>query len=88
MEDSELEGPKGEQHWHVYFDSTVNKRGRGIGAVLTSLQGQWIPFARKLTFKCTNNEAEYEACILGLQVALEHGVRQLRVYGDAMLVIS
>ena len=61
MEDSELEDPKDEQCSHVYFDGTVNKRGRGIGAVLTSLQGQWIPFARKLAFECTNNEAEYEA---------------------------
>ena len=47
-----------------------------------------IPFARKLTFRCTNNEAEYEACILGLNVALEHEVQKLLVHGDAMLVIS
>ena len=49
----------------------MNKKGRGIGVVLTTPQGQMIPFARKLTFGCTNNEAEYEACILGLNVALE-----------------
>ena len=41
-----------------------------------------------MIFPCTNNEAEYEACLLGLQVALEHDVRKLHVYGDAMLVIS
>ena len=47
-----------------------------------------IPFARKLTIKCTNNEAEYEACILGLKVALEHEAWKLHVHGNAMLVIS
>ena len=47
-----------------------------------------IPFARKLTFKCTNNEAEYETCIVGLKVALEHEAQKLHVHGDTMLVIS
>ena len=41
-----------------------------------------------MTFPCTNNEAEYEARILRLQVALEHGTRKLHVHGGAMLVIS
>ena len=59
-----------------------------MGTILATLQGQLIPFVRKLTFECTNNEAEYEACILGLKVTLEHDVRKLHVHGDAMLVIS
>ena len=41
-----------------------------------------------MIFTCTNNEAEYEACLLGLQVTLEHDVCKLHVHGDAMLVIS
>ena len=56
--------------------------------MLTMPQGQMIPFARKLTFKCTKNEAKYEACILGLKVALKHKAQKLHVHGDAMLVIS
>ena len=88
MEDSEQKDPEDELQWHLYFDGTVNRRGRGIGAVLAMPQGELIPFARKMTFPCTNNEAEYEACILGLQVTLKHDVRKLHVHGDAMLVIS
>ena len=72
----------------MYFDGAVNKKGRGVGAVLTMPQGQMIPFARKLTFKCTNNEAEYEAFILGLKVTLKHKAQKLHVHGNAMLVIS
>ena len=88
MEDSELKDPEDEQQWQLYFDGAVNRRGRGVGAVLAMPQGQLIPFVRKLTFECTNNEAEYEACILGLKVALEHEVRELHVHDDAMLVTS
>ena len=88
MEDSEEKDPEEQEEWQLYFDGAVNKKGRGIGAVLTTPQGQMIPFARKLTFTCTNNEAEYEACILGLKVALEHKAQKLHVHGDAMLVIS
>ena len=88
MEDSEQKDPEDELQWHMYFDGAVNRRGRGIGAVLATPQGQLIPFARKMTFPCTNNEAEYEAYILGLQLALEHGIKKLHVQGDAMLVIS
>ena len=88
MEELEPKDPEDELQWHLYFDDAVNRRGRGIDAVLATPQGQLIPFARKMTFPCTNNEAEYEACILGLQVALEHGARRLHVHGDAMLVIS
>lgn len=41
-----------------------------------------------LTEPCTNNEAEYEALIAGLELALKKGIRQIRVYGDSQLIIS
>ena len=88
MEES---GPKdlgGKLRWHLYFDGVVNKRGMGIGVVLATPQGQLITFARKLTFDCTNNVTEYEACILALHVVLENEVHRLQVHEDAMLFIS
>ena len=88
MENSKQRDPEDEQQWQLYIDGAVNRRGRGVGAVLATQQGQLIPFMRKLTFECTNNEAEYEVRILGLRVALEHEVQKLHVHGDAMLVIS
>ncbi|KAL9362451.1 hypothetical protein Peur_045236 [Populus x canadensis] len=36
---------------------------------------------------CTNNTAEYEACIHGLEAALELKIGKLEVYGDSMLII-
>lgn len=36
----------------------------------------------------TNNVAEYEACLLGLNALAELGVRAVEVYGDSFLVIA
>ena len=43
--------------------------------------------AQKLDFPCTNNMAEYEACILGLKLTFDMGVHELLVIGDADLLI-
>ena len=43
---------------------------------------------KKLDFKVTNNMAEYEICIYGVEVALVAGAKDLLVYGDFLLVIS
>jgi len=37
---------------------------------------------------CSNNVAEYQALILGLQMALEMGIKGLDLYGDSQLVIN
>uniref|UniRef100_A0A2N9FRR6 Uncharacterized protein n=1 Tax=Fagus sylvatica TaxID=28930 RepID=A0A2N9FRR6_FAGSY len=65
-----------------------NAVGSGIGAVLVSPKGQQTPIAVKLGFDCTNNMTEYEACIVGLQAALEFGAYELEVFGDSLLIVS
>ncbi|MDN4193086.1 hypothetical protein DDE03_10975, partial [Bifidobacterium longum subsp. longum] len=73
--------------WKMYFDGAVNSTGSGIGAVLISPEGRHFPVAAKIDFPCTNNIAEYEACILGLQAAIDLKVKELEVFGDSMLTI-
>ncbi|XP_031375657.1 uncharacterized protein LOC116190138 [Punica granatum] len=73
--------------WKMYFDGAVNSTGSGIGAVLISPDGRYYPIAAKVNFLCTNNVAEYEACILGLQAAIDFKVKELEVFGDSMLTI-
>ncbi|XP_050889975.1 uncharacterized protein LOC127095309 [Lathyrus oleraceus] len=41
-----------------------------------------------LTLKCTNNMAEYEACIMGLEEAIDLRIKNLDVYGDLALVVN
>ncbi|XP_048133349.1 uncharacterized protein LOC125314611 [Rhodamnia argentea] len=74
------------EKWVMYFDGAVNLSGSGTGRSLISPDGQHYPRAAKLLFPCTNNIAEYEACILGLRVAVEMEIRRPQVYGDSALI--
>ncbi|XP_073260913.1 uncharacterized protein [Populus alba] len=65
----------------------LNVYGNGAGAVIVSPDQKLYPVSVKLHFECTNNTAEYEACILGLEDALEMKIKKLDVYGDSMLII-
>ncbi|PKI34803.1 hypothetical protein CRG98_044806, partial [Punica granatum] len=62
----QVDEEKEEPTWKMYFDGAVNSVGSGVGAVLISSDGRHYPVAAKMDFSCTNNVAEYEACILGL----------------------
>ncbi|XP_052301368.1 LOW QUALITY PROTEIN: uncharacterized protein LOC127904008 [Populus trichocarpa] len=73
--------------WTMFFDGAVNVYGNGAGAVIISPNKKQYPVSVKLHFECTNNTAEYEACILGLEAALELKIKKLDVYGDSMLII-
>ena len=58
----EEESPE-EEGWKMYFNGASYALGRGVGAVLISPEGNHCPFTAKLSFDCTNNVAEYEACV-------------------------
>ncbi|KAA3461644.1 RNA-directed DNA polymerase (Reverse transcriptase), Ribonuclease H-like protein [Gossypium australe] len=78
---------------HLNFDfpnkdlMALNAICNRIEAILISLNGDHYPFTNKLDFDCTNNMAEYKACIMGIRVAIEHKIKVLEVYGDFALVI-
>ncbi|XP_010664672.1 uncharacterized protein LOC104882549 [Vitis vinifera] len=78
--------------WRLYFDGAANQSGFGIGILLISPQGDHIPRSVRLAFsdhhRLTNNIVEYEACITGLETALDLGIRQLEIHGDSNLVIQ
>lgn len=82
------EGPDPELGWKMIFDGAVNVFGNGIGAILVTPDGNHIPFTARLMFESTNNMAEYEACILGLEEAINMRIAILDVYGDSALVIN
>ncbi|XP_047260857.1 uncharacterized protein LOC124894158, partial [Capsicum annuum] len=74
--------------WKLYFDGAVNVKGVGIGAVLVSPTGHHHLATARLHFFCTNNTAEYEACIMGLNMAINLDVHKLIVLGDSELLIQ
>lgn len=72
----------------MYFDGASNRGGRGAGVVLVTPDGLHLPLALRLDFPATNNAAEYEALIFGLESLVSLGVRRAVVRGDSLLVIS
>ena len=56
--------------------------------LLISPKGEHTPLSVKLDFEVTNNAAEYEACLIGLQAAVSLGIKNLRVHGDSSLIIN
>ena len=44
--------------------------------------------AKRLEYEVTNNQAEYETYIFGLEALRSVGAEEVNVYGDSMLVIK
>ena len=52
--------------WELYVGGAANQRGSGVGLVLVSPEKIIIEKSLRLNFFATNNEAEYEALLMGL----------------------
>ncbi|XP_050908931.1 uncharacterized protein LOC127122673 [Lathyrus oleraceus] len=91
IKDYEIPGPdKGPElgsRWKLAFDGSSNYSGHRVVAVLMNPNGGFTPFTTRLCFDCTNNVAEYEACILGIEAAFDLRIKILEVHGDSTLVI-
>jgi ribonuclease HI len=74
--------------WTMYFDGASTKDSAGAGVVLISPSKKTISLSFKLNFRATNNIAEYEALLLGLNSTKEMGIKGLKVFRDADLIIQ
>ncbi|KAL0414908.1 UNVERIFIED_CONTAM: Retrovirus-related Pol polyprotein from transposon [Sesamum radiatum] len=77
-----------EQIWLLHVDGSSTTQGSGAGIVITTPQGEDLEFAIKFGFKASNNEAEYEALVLGMRMAHETGARRLLAYSDSQLIVK
>ena len=78
-----------EQVWDMYFDGARSKVGAGGGGcMLISPSGKRYYSSCHFCFSCSNNTAEYEALIHGLEWARRMGICCLRIYGDSELVVN
>ena len=66
--------------WKLSVDGATNAQG-SAELILTSPEGIDIEYALRFGFKASNNEAEYEAVIVGLAHSME--VDQLEVCSDS-----
>jgi len=60
----------------------------GVGVILEGLDGLLIEQALRFGFKASNNQAEYEALIVGILLAKEMGAKRLLAKSDSLLVIG
>ncbi|KAL6319224.1 hypothetical protein AAG906_013898 [Vitis piasezkii] len=76
-----------QEWWTLRVDGASRSSGSGVGLVLQSPTGEHLEQAIRLGFFASNNEAEYEAILSGLDLALALSVSKLRIYSDSQLVV-
>ncbi|XP_074341770.1 uncharacterized protein LOC141679160 [Apium graveolens] len=74
--------------WILHVEGAVNNNGSGVGIVLITPEGHRLMSAIHFKLYATNNDAEYEALINGLKLALEVGAVNLIVLSDSELVVN
>uniref|UniRef100_A0A2N9GE01 Integrase catalytic domain-containing protein n=1 Tax=Fagus sylvatica TaxID=28930 RepID=A0A2N9GE01_FAGSY len=85
---SQEDSPEHTGWWKIYVDGASNAKGSGTGVVTITPDETVIEQSICLDFKTSNNEAEYEAVLAGLNSAKTLGARHLIVYCDSLLVAS
>ncbi|PKU60192.1 RNA-directed DNA polymerase [Dendrobium catenatum] len=84
--------------WEMYFDGAssirpvrppnIARARAGIGLIFVAPEGGIMRFSFSLTEPRTNNEAEYEALLAGLEIAIDVRIQHLQIFGDSQLVIN
>ncbi|XP_057418257.1 uncharacterized protein LOC130712437 [Lotus japonicus] len=77
-----------EVEWVLSVDGSSNLKGSGAGVVLEGPGGVIIEQSLKFDFKASNNQAEYEAIIAGVRLAMEMNVRCIVIKTDSQLVAN
>ncbi|KAM2547428.1 hypothetical protein TB1_018738 [Malus domestica] len=72
----------------MFFDGSTRADETGARVVFMSPQWQTLPYSFQLSELCSNNVVEYQALIIGLQMAINMGITALEVFGDSKLIIN
>jgi len=83
VSDKEVEG-----WWSLHFDGSAGREGAGVGIWTTGPSDESKFFSYKLNFDCTNDMAEYESLILGLEVLKRMNAQNIYFFGDSELFIK
>ncbi|GJT19869.1 reverse transcriptase domain-containing protein [Tanacetum coccineum] len=71
------EGKPKDTRWRLYTDESSSDDGYGAGLMIVSPEGMEFTYALKFKFTATNNEAEYEAVITCLRIAIEMKIEEI-----------
>ncbi|XP_010241423.1 PREDICTED: uncharacterized protein LOC104586028 [Nelumbo nucifera] len=73
--------------WRLFVDGSYNAKGSRAGLILTP-DDAVIEYALRFDFPASNNEAEYEALLVRLQLARDLGSKHIEVFSDSQLVVN
>jgi hypothetical protein len=74
--------------WKLYFDGSACSSSQGIDVVIVSPNGDDFEASSQLNYFCTNNQAEYEALLFGLEILASMKARHVEAFGDSLLVVQ
>uniref|UniRef100_A0A2N9FUY0 Uncharacterized protein n=1 Tax=Fagus sylvatica TaxID=28930 RepID=A0A2N9FUY0_FAGSY len=74
--------------WTVNIDGSSTKEMSGAGVILVSPEKDKFEYALQLCFRATNNEAEYEALLVGLKLSKSMGIKALTIKSDSQLIVG
>ncbi|XP_077232437.1 uncharacterized protein LOC143869766 [Tasmannia lanceolata] len=74
--------------WELHMDGSSNYLGSGAGLILTGPENFVMDYAVRFGFKASNNEAEYEALLAGMKLAIQTRAQRLKAYIDSQLVVK
>ena len=72
----------------MHTDESSNRQAEGVGVVLLSPEGDVVECMIRLDFPATNNEAEYEALVAGLDLAKATGATSIVIYCDSQVITN
>ena len=75
-------------NWIMHFGGSKMLAGLGAGVVSMSPTGDTVQYILQIMYTDSNNVAEYEALLHGLQMAVSMGIQRLEVRGVSNLAIS
>ena len=85
---SELDEVDKVRKWVINVDGSSTLYAGGIRVILKSPEGDKLKYAARLQYQTTNNEAEYDALLKGLELAKSLGPESIIVQGDSQLIIN
>jgi len=84
---NDLQHTPTEDQWTLHVDGSSNPTGVDVGIVLEGPNDILIEKSLHFAFKTSNNQAEYEAILVGLSLAREVGVKTLTCKTDSKLTV-
>ena len=74
--------------WRVFVDGASSTMEAGVRIVIITLEGIRFEHSFRLRFRASNNEAEYEALLVGLKTLLGIGAQDVEAYSDSRMVVN